>query len=140
MVVGYDFCYDGWDKVICIRLGKVIEYYSIDIIIKWGGVWVNLESLISGMMFFISNYYSMQVGGVVFVLLVIYKEFWVNQECIDSLLQVSQCSMVYNVIQGFGDGGYFVEGDGMGFMVIYIIYFIVLQGWKNVLGKDFVGV
>ena len=114
MAVGYDLCYDGWDKATRIRLGKAIEHYSTDIITKWGGVRVNLESLTSGTMPPTSNHYSMQVGGAALALLVIHKEPWANQERIDSLLQVSQRSMVHNATQGFGDGGYFAEGDGTG--------------------------
>jgi hypothetical protein len=140
MSVGYDLCYNGWDEATRIRLGRAIEHYSTDIISKWGGgLRVDLASLTSGTMPPTSNHYSMQVGGAALALLTIHREPWADQKRIDSLLQVSQRSMVHNANQGFGDGGYFAEGDGTGSMATYIAYLTALQGWKNTLGKDFGG-
>lgn len=140
MAVGYDLCYNGWDEATRIRLGKAIEHYSTDMISKWGGgLRVDLASLTSGTMPPTSNHYSMQTGGAALALLAIHREPWVNQVRIDSLLKVSQRSMVHNANQGFGDGGYFAEGDGTGSMATYITYLTALQGWKNSLGMDFGG-
>jgi hypothetical protein len=138
MAVGYDLCYNGWSPATRRRLGKAIERYSTDMISKWGGgLRVDLASLTSGTMPPTSNHYSMQTGGAALALLTIYKEPWANQERIDSLLEVSKRSMVHNANQGFGDGGYFAEGDGTGSMATYITYLTALQGWKNALGMDF---
>lgn len=140
MAVGYDLCYNAWDEATREKLGKAIENYSTDIVRKWGNVRVNLESMVSGVMPPKSNHYGMQVGGTAMALLAIDQEPWVDQQRIDSLLEVNTRSMVHNITQGFGDGGYFAEGDGTGSMASQIAYLTALQAWKQAKGMDFVNV
>lgn len=137
MAVGYDLCYEGWNKATRERLGKALESYTTDMIVKWGSVRVDLNNLTIGTMPPTSNHYGMQVGGAALALLAIHKEPWANQKRIDSLLDISLQSMVRNANQGFGNGGYFAEGDGTGSMAAYITYLTALQGWKNTMGYDF---
>ena len=140
MAVGYDLCYNGWDRTTQEKLGKAIESYRTDIIQKWGKVRVGLESLTSGTMPPKSNHYGMQVGGAALALMAIHKEPWANQKRLDSLLEISGRSMVHNVSQGFGDGGYFAEGDGTGSMASQIAYLTAIQAWRNAMGMDFADV
>lgn len=56
---------------------------------------------------------------------------------LNPLLESSQRCMIVNLTQGFGDGGFFVEGDGTGSMSSHIIFLSALQAWKTAAGKDF---
>ncbi|GAA4469090.1 hypothetical protein GCM10023189_55430 [Nibrella saemangeumensis] len=138
LALGYDLCYDGWDKATTERLGKALAQYQAGITQKYGNKAVDLDALVSGTMPPKSNHYGMQVGGAALVLLALHKEPWVDQARIDSLLEVSGRSMVHAVTQGFGDGGYFAEGDGTGSMASHIVYLTALQAWRNAMGMDFV--
>jgi hypothetical protein len=140
MAVGYDLCYNGWDPATREKFGKAIENYQTGLYTKWGHTWVNLDQLVSGTMPPKSNHYGMQVGGAALALLAITQEPWVKQKRIDSLLEASARAMVHNITQGFGDGGYFAEGDGTGSMASQIAYLSALQAWQNVRGMDFVNV
>lgn len=137
MAVGYDLCYNGWDTTTRERLGKAIEAYHTGLYSKWGKTDIGLEQLTSGSMPPKSNHYGMQVGGTALALLAITQEPWAKQARLDSLLEVSTRSMVHNITQGFGDGGYFAEGDGTGSMASQIAYLSALQAWKNTMGMDF---
>jgi hypothetical protein len=46
--------------------------------------------------------------------------------------------MIRNLTEGFGDGGFFAEGDGTGSMASHIVFLTALQAWKTAAGKDFV--
>jgi hypothetical protein len=46
--------------------------------------------------------------------------------------------MVRNLEEGFGDGGFFAEGDGTGSMSSQIVFLGALQAWRNAAGLDFV--
>lgn len=137
MAVGYDLCYNGWDEATRERFGRAIETYRTGLYSKWGKTDINLEQLVSGSMPPKSNHYGMQVGGAALAMLAITQEPWANQQRLDSLLEISARSMVHNVTQGFGDGGYFAEGDGTGSMSTQIAYLPALQAWKNTMGMDF---
>jgi hypothetical protein len=137
MAVGYDLCYNGWDADTRERFGRAIETYRTGLYSKWGKTDVNLEQLVSGSMPPKSNHYGMQVGGAALALLAITQEPWADQQRLDRLLEISARSMVHNVTQGFGDGGYFAEGDGTGSMASQIAYLPALQAWKNTMGLDF---
>ena len=58
-----------------------------------------------------SNHFGMQIGGASLVLLAVTGERWADQRRIDTLLRVAEQSMVRNVSEGFGDGGFFAEAD-----------------------------
>jgi len=137
LAVGYDLCYDGWDKPTAERLGKALERYQAGIMQRYGNKEVDLEALVSGTMPPKSNHYGMQVGGAALVLLALHKEPWADQPRIDRLLEGSGRSLVHQVTQGFGDGGYFAEGDGTGSMASHIVYLTAIQAWRNTLGMDF---
>ena len=137
MAVGYDLCYNGWDESTREHFGRAIETYHTGLYSKWGKTDVDLAQLVTGSMPPKSNHYGMQVGGAALALLAITKEPWVNQERLDKLIENSKRSMVHNITQGFGDGGYFAEGDGTGSMASQIAYLPALQAWKNTMGMDF---
>lgn len=133
VAVGYDLCYDGWDEDFRKKVCDAIEHYN-------EGRGMKLEDQVKGRSHFpASNHWGMQVGGGAMALLAITGDPEVqNQGRIDKLLKESEKAMIRNVTEGFGDGGYFAEGDGPGSMASHIIYLSALQAWKTSAGKDFI--
>lgn len=149
--VGYDLCYDGWDEETRERFGRAIAEYTVKSVVGaeeeadaydagQAGSTENLESLARGTMPPSSNHFGMQAGGAALALLAVSGEDFVDQERIDTLLAVVRDSMIRNMSQGFGDGGFFAEGDGTGSMSSHIVFLSALQGWRNATGEDFVNV
>ena len=85
----------------------------------------------------VSNHFGMQVGGAAVALLAVDKDPGVDQDKIDRLLPISQASMIRNLSEGFGDGGFFAEGDGTGSMSSHIAFLTAVQAWRIAGGKDF---
>jgi len=145
--VGYDLCYDGWDEAAREKYGRAIAEYGKEnasavkepLIPHHRMTRSDLEALARGTMPPFSNHFGMQVGGASLALLAVTGEKWVDQERVDSLLAVAEQSMIANVTLGFGDGGFFAEGDGTGSMSSQIAFLSGLQAWKTAAGKDFMG-
>jgi hypothetical protein len=131
--VGYDLCYDGWDAEFRKKVCDALENYS-------EGANQSLEELVKGSRHMPgSNHWGMQVGGGALTILTITGDPEVkDQKRLDGLLAVSQKSMIRNATEGFGDGGFFAEGDGTGSMSSFIIYLSALQAWKTAQGLDFI--
>jgi hypothetical protein len=131
--LGYDLCYDGWDADFRVKVAKEISEYNK------GKKDVSLEDLARGVRQFPAcNHWGMIVGGGGMACLAITGDPGVDQKKIDSLLKANAMCMVQNMTVGFGDGGFFPEGDGTGSMASHIIFLTALQGWKTAMGKDFV--
>jgi len=132
--LGYDLCYDGWDdeyrKKVCLALANYDENDP-----KKN---TNLPKLVQSSMPPFSNHYGMQVGGAGLALLAIRNDPGVDPKKIDALLAQSEKSMIRNLTEGFGDGGFFAEGDGTGSMSSHIVFLTALQAWSVSAGKDFV--
>jgi hypothetical protein len=133
--VGYDLCYDGWDAKSRERFGRAIAEYE-----QGDKKVYDLEALARGTMPPASNHFGMQIGGASLALLAIEGESFVDQKEIDTLLKIAEASVVRNVSEGFGDGGFFAEGDGTGSMASQISYLTAVLAWRNAAGKDFVNV
>lgn len=131
-VLGYDLCYDAWDPAFRKEVCAAIEHYS-------EGEHCSLEELVKGARHMpASNHWGMQVGGGALALLAISGDPEVkDQQRIDGLLDISKKAMIRNVTEGFGDGGYFAEGDGTGSMASHIVYLSALQAWRTAQGLDF---
>ncbi len=138
--VGYDLCYDGWDTATREKFGRAIAEYGEASSTAKEKKPSTLESLARGTMPPGSNHFGMQVGGASLALLAVSGEKFVDQKRINTLLAIAEQSMVRNISEGFGDGGFFAEGDGTGSMASHIAYLTALQAWKNAGGKDFVNV
>ncbi|MFP4054354.1 MAG: hypothetical protein ACLFV7_10900 [Phycisphaerae bacterium] len=151
--VGYDLCYDGWDEDYRTKIGKIIANYN-------EGRNMSLPELVRGSRHHPgSNHWGMQVGGGAMAMLAVLGDPGVDDGSagrarpggpgsagdpgvddgsIEKLIKTSEKAMIRNATEGFGDGGYFREGDGTGSMASHIIYLAALQAWRNVLGKDFI--
>jgi hypothetical protein len=138
--VGYDLCYDGWDAPSREKFGRAIAEYAEASSTKKEGKKSTVEALARGTMPPGSNHFGMQIGGASLALLAVNGEKWVDQKRIDTLLAIAEQSVVRNISEGFGDGGFFAEGDGTGSMASHIAYLTALQAWKNAKGMDFVNV
>ncbi|MEI7833042.1 MAG: hypothetical protein WCJ56_07595 [bacterium] len=131
--LGYDLCYDGWDEAYQKKVAEAISSYNK------GQKDTSLEDLARGVRQFPgSNHWGMIVGGGAMACLAITGDAGVDQPKIDKLLKASAQCMVINMTKGFGDGGFFAEGDGTGSMSSHIIFLTALQAWKTAQGKDFV--
>ena len=130
--LGYDLCYDGWTPDYRQKIAQAFANYS-------EGQWCSLDELVRGARQHPgSNHWGMQVGGGALALLAIMNDPGVDMKRIGPLLQTSQQKMIVNMTEGFGDGGFFAEGDGTGSMSSHINFLSALQAWKAAFGKDFV--
>jgi formylglycine-generating enzyme required for sulfatase activity len=137
LAVGYDLCYDGWDPATRERFGRALaEYREVADETKPRDP-VTLERLARGTMPPYSNHFAMQVGGAALVLLALRGEPWVDQAQIEDLLVAAEYGMVRNLAEGFGDGGFFAEGDGTGSMASQIVFLSALQAWRHAAGRDY---
>ncbi len=134
--VGYDLCYDGWDEKTRERFGRALAEFEEGEAHKA----YDLEALARGTMPPGSNHFGMQVGGASLVLLALEGEAFVDPRRMDKLLKIAEQSTIRNLSEGFGDGGFFREGDGTGSMSSQIAYLTALIAWKNAAGKDFIDV
>lgn len=133
--LGYDLCYDGWDEQFQRRMTDALFNYAGDS----GKRKFDLEYLVKGKRHFpASNHWGMQVGGGAMALLAVMGDAGTDPAKTEKLLKESSRAMVRNLTEGFGDGGYFAEGDGTGSMASHIIFLTALQAWKNAAGRDFI--
>ncbi|MFP4354018.1 MAG: hypothetical protein ACLFUJ_02755 [Phycisphaerae bacterium] len=129
--LGYDLCYNGWDEQTRIKFAKAIAEYN-------EGRNQSLAELVRGSRHMpASNHWGMQVGGGALAVLAIMNDPGVDMKKIKPLLAESQKAMIRNVTEGFGDGGFFNEGDGTGVMASHIVYLTAIQAWRVAGGKDF---
>jgi len=114
--LGYDLCYDGWDEDYRKKVALAIQDYD-------EGKNMSLEELVRGSRHMpASNHWGMQVGGGALAVLAIMNDPGVDMKKIEPLLATSQKSMIRNMTEGFGDGGFFAEGDGTGSMSSQIAF------------------
>ena len=137
LALGYDLCYDGWDAATREQFGRALaEYRELPDETNPRGP-VTLENLARGTMPPHSNHFGMQVGGATLALLVVRGAPWADAERIEELLTHAAHGVERNLTEGFGDGGYFAEGDGTGSMASQIVFLSALQAWRHAGGRDY---
>lgn len=130
--VGYDLCYDGWDEEFRRKVALAIQNYN-------EGKFMSLPELARGARHMpASNHWGMQVGGAALALLAIKGDPGVDSQLVEKLLALNAKAMIRNMTEGFGDHGWFPEGDGTGSMSSQIAFIPALQAWKTAGGLDFV--
>lgn len=128
--LGYDLCYDGWDEEFRKKVADAIQNYS-------EGSYRSLPELARGARHNPkSNHWSMQVGGAGMALLAIMNDPGVDMAKIGPLLEANRKAMIRALTEGFGDGGYFKEGDGTGSMG-HIAFVSALQAYRVAAGLDY---
>ena len=129
--LGYDLCYDGWDEDYRNRVRDALLNYN-------DGPNKSLEELVRGSRHGPhSNHWGMQIGGGALALLALMNDPGVDMDKIEPLLEVSEKCFIRKLTEGYGDGGYFKEGDGTGSMG-HIAFMPALQAWRVAAGKDFI--
>jgi hypothetical protein len=130
--LGYDLCYDGWDPAFREQVATEFSKYD-------EGPNMSIESCILGKRQHPgSNHWGMEVGGSAMAMLAILNDPGTDMAKFGPLVVQSQKIMVRNMTEGFGDGGFFAEGDGTGSMSSHIVFLSALQAWKVAAGKDFI--
>jgi hypothetical protein len=130
--VGYDLCYDGWDEPFRRRAAEAIANYN-------EGQFMSLAELARGARHMpASNHWGMQVGGAALALLAVWKDPGAEGAKIEELMELNSKAMIRNMTEGFGDHGWFAEGDGTGVMSSNIAFIPALQAWRTAGGRDFV--
>jgi len=136
--IAYDLCYDAWDDATRSKFGKALAEYNDGKEDRDAKSSLSLETLVRGTQPPGSNHFGMQIGGAAVVLLAVMGDPGINDADIQRLLKISENTTVRNISEGFGDGGFFAEGDGTGSMASHIVYDTALLCWKNAKGMDFV--
>jgi len=139
--LGYDLCYDGWDPEFREKVAKEFSGYtgSPPGVKGKDDAFTMIESCILGKRQFPgSNHWGMEVGGAALAMLAIYGDPGCDMKKFTPLFEQSQKIMIRNMTEGFGNGGFFAEGDGTGSMSSHIIFLTALQAWKTAFGKDFI--
>ncbi|HEX8914242.1 MAG TPA: hypothetical protein VF796_17975 [Humisphaera sp.] len=135
--VGYDLCYDGWDAEFRTQVAKAIAEYSPAKGQK-NEKDMDLEGLVKGNRQHPgSNHWGMIVGGGSLAVLAINGDPGADQGKIKPLLEAAQKSIKVQCTQGWGSGGFYVEGDGTGSMSSHIALLPAIQAWRVAGGKDF---
>ena len=130
--VAYDLLYNGWDEDFRVEVAQAIQNFD-----QGGGT--TLANLAGGASHApISNHWGMQVGGAALALLAIRGDPGVDTGLVDRLLVENQAAVIRALKEGFGDGGFFAEGDGTGSMAAHIALLPALQAWRTAAGADFI--
>ena len=130
--VGYDLAYQGWDPAYRQKVAQAIAGYN-------EGKNTSLAELVRGSRHMpASNHWGMQVGGGALAVLAIMGDTGVDAAKIEKCLQDSRKAMIRNMTEGFGDHGWFAEGDGTGSMSSQIAFVPALEAWRGAGGLDFI--
>jgi hypothetical protein len=130
--VGYDLGYAGWDDAFRRKVADAIMAYN-------EGSNCSLEELVRGSRHMpASNHWGMQVGGGALAVLALAGDPGTDPAKIAKLLAESRKSMIRQMTEGFGDHGWYPEGDGTGSMASVIVFVPALQAWRVAGGQDFV--
>jgi hypothetical protein len=128
--LGYDLCYNGWDEAYRNKVRDALLNYN-------DGPNKSLEELVRGSRHGPhSNHWGMQIGGGAMAILALMNDPGVDRSKISPLLQTSQKCFTRKLTEGYGDGGYFKEGDGTGSMG-HIAFLPAMQAWRVAGGRDF---
>ncbi len=131
IAMAYDLCYDGWAEDFRKKVALAIQDYN-------EGPNLSLPELAKGSRLApTSNHWGCQIGGAILALMAIKDDPGVDSKKIDTLVEVASKSVIRNLTEGFGDGGYFWEHAGPGGISSDTAFTPALQAFKVAGGKDF---
>lgn len=131
--VAYDLCYDGWDAEFRQRVARAIQDY------EKGTPHCNLGDLARGKRQHPgSNHWGAEVGGASLALLAIRGDPGVDAKLVEDLLDSNEKCIQRQLTTGWGDHGWFAEGDGPGSISSDTAFVPALQAWRTAAGKDFI--
>lgn len=129
--LGYDLCYHGWSEEYRNKVRDELFHYD-------DGDNKSLEELARGSRHGPhSNHWGMQIGGAAMALLALKNDPGVDMDVLQPLIDTNQQTFIRKLTEGYGDGGYFREGDGTGSMG-YIAFIPAMQAYRVAGGLDYV--
>ncbi len=138
IAMAYDLCYDGWDEDFRVKVAKAIQNYDGGHTRRDGGGQQTMKRLATKPKFMPgSNHYGMQVAGAALAMLAIAGDDGTDDKLVKEYLDAIEKNTIANFTKGFGDHGWFAEGDGTGVMSSHIAFLYALQAWRVTAGKDF---
>jgi hypothetical protein len=130
--LGYDLCYDGWDDAYRQKVAAALANYN-------EGPDMNIESMAAGKRQFPAcNHWGGQIAGPAMALLAVRGDAGVDDKKVSALLKTCEKSFVRQLEEGWGDHGWFAEGDGPGTIASDTAFLPALQAWRVAGGKDFI--
>ncbi len=139
---GYDLCYDGWDENFRKEVAQRIQDYAQQENGKGAegsGSAITLERLSlkpkhpPG-----SNHYGAQVGGAAMALLAIRGDEGTDSAKIEKWLAGVEKNLAVQMEKGWGDKGWFAEGDGPSGVAADTALIPAFQAMLVAGGKDFI--
>ncbi len=140
IALAYDLCYDGWDEAFREKVAVALQDYDGGMTKRDGGGQQTMKRLALDPKFSNqpgSNHFGMQVGGAALAMLAIRGDPGTDTELVEKYLNGIEENTIKNFTRGFGDHGWFAEGDGTGVMSSHIAFLQGLQAWRVAGGKDF---
>jgi len=132
IAMAYDLCHDGWDADF--RKKVVDAFMSYD-----EGPHMSLESCALGKRQHPgSNHWGAEIGGPAMVLLAIKGDPGADDKKVHELLSGNEKCFIRQLDEGWGDHGFFAEGDGPGTISSDTSFIPALQAWRVAGGKDFI--
>jgi len=139
--LGYDLCFDGWPEDFRKRCAAEIQDYTQSEKGKGAegkGEAITLERLAvkpkhpPG-----SNHYGAQIGGAVIALLAIRGDDGTDPARIEKWLAAAEKNLLVEMTQGWGDHGWFAEGEGPAGVAADTALIPAFQAMRVAGGKDF---
>jgi hypothetical protein len=133
--VAYDLCYDGWDEPFRLKVAQELATYGHDNPDRN----CRIENMAAGKRQHPgSNHWGPQIAGPALALLAVTNDPGVDQKRVAELLKLSEAAFLKQLATGWGDHGFFDEGDGPGTISSDTAFLPALQAWRIAAGKDFV--
>lgn len=132
IAMAYDLCFDGWEEDFRKKVALEIQNYK-------QGPFCSLEELARGARHKpSSNHWGCQIGGAALALLAIRGDPGVDADKVEGLLRIAEKSVLRNVTEGFGDGGYYWEHAGPGQISSDTAFLPAVQAMRVAGGLDYV--
>ncbi len=140
--LGYDLCHDGWDAEFCAKTAAEIQNYAQQERGKGAegtGEPVSLERLARnpkhppG-----SNHYGAQIGGAALALLAIKGDTGTDSAKTGAWLDAVEKNLIVEMTKGWGDHGWFAEGDGPAAVAADTALIPAFQAMRVAGGRDFI--
>jgi hypothetical protein len=145
--VGYDLCHDGWDPAFREKVATYIATYHVPdatedavkgIAPKGRAPSTSLEEMVTKPRHNpASNHWGSIVGGTGLALLAVRGDAGTDTAKVDAWLQAVEGNARAAVTKGFGDHGFFSEGQGAGHTGTYPALISYFQAMRVAAGKDY---
>ncbi|HYG77618.1 MAG TPA: hypothetical protein VEK08_21615 [Planctomycetota bacterium] len=135
--LGYDLCYEGWDEEFRRKVAGAIQNYAPGDSGKEGNMALK-EMVLKTRHMPASNHWGSIIGGCGIALLAIKGDPGTDAALTEKHLAEIEKKAIQAMTQGFGDGGFFPEGQGPSHMASNPALIPFFQAMKVAGGKDFI--